>query len=192
MLQRLRPGRCARCVPQARLRAGMAAASGSMLVLPARRPLDTLGSRRHWRQLFTWHHHGRGRYRLHWAGGGATGGGEPRGSAMGRWMARGVRLRLLPINKEKRGQPPLAAFTEQFQKPTGGISRSPNRGDETVVHTHRNSSPSASDLQGTDPGVELLGRQLIAEKIHALLPKFHGHGYPPKIGKAAQRNKRLL
>ena len=24
------------------------------------------GSRRHWRQLFTWHYHGRGRYRLHW------------------------------------------------------------------------------------------------------------------------------
>ncbi|MCY1304460.1 hypothetical protein D9M70_542170 [compost metagenome] len=31
------------------------------------------------------------------------------------------------------------------------------------------------DLQGTDPGVELLSRQLIAEKLHALLPKFHGH-----------------
>jgi len=35
----------------------------------------------------------------------------------------------------------------------------------------------ALDLQGTNPGIELLSRQLVTQQVDALLPQFHGHGY---------------
>ncbi|GBL60170.1 hypothetical protein PCLA_16r0196 [Pseudomonas citronellolis] len=33
----------------------------------------------------------------------------------------------------------------------------------------------------------MLGWQLVAEQFHALLPEFHGHGYPPGDWKGMER-----
>ena len=98
---------------------------------------------------------------------------------MGRWRRAAYGYACCLLIRKGRATDPRRVH-RAVPEADRGISRSPNRGRNGWVHTHAIRRLRLRPAR-TDPGVELLGRQLIAEKIHALLPKFHGHGYPQRL-----------
>ncbi|MND98340.1 hypothetical protein D3C80_906880 [compost metagenome] len=91
----------------------------------------------------------------------------------GRRRARGSGT-LAADQQGQRRRLAVAALAHQFEQATDVFLVDPVE-HETVGRVHAQLVAVRLDLQRTDPGVELLGRQLVAQNLHALLPQFHGH-----------------
>ena len=88
---------------------------------------------------------------------------------------RARRGRALAANQQRqRRRLAVTAFIHQLEQAADVLLVDPVE-HEAIGRVHAQLVAVRLDLQRTDPGVELLGRQLVAQDLHALLPQFHGH-----------------